>query len=526
MAESLRDYFIKFAFKTDVTGAKVAQNQLDNFKRGFDDLGKKAFVFNEMFDAVNRLFAPFKGLADLVNATAQEADELGDLSERTGIATEALEEYAYMAKLAGTEMGAMTTGMRILEKQMGEAASGSKEARETFSKLGVGIRGANGQLRTTEEMLPELSRAFQKLPDHATKTAYAMKLFGRSGQELLPLLEKGPEEIEFMRRELALLGGVTSEEFVKAGSDYADNLTRVAAAWKGVRQAISGPLVKMFNDTVGVLLKWWKVNGDLVRSKITEWFFQFGSSLQALFDTAVKLAAPFLLLAAALNVPLLVMIGMKLLIALLIDDFANWMAGNDSLIGRAIKNWDEWINKIAETHPVLAALLDGFGRTVKHMSTLVEGLFNMFNVLIDSFLEGGWDGFMKELGTTFDVAIEGWIEAFKGFFSWIGDGIRSIPGLSAVLGQGDGTSMEQVFAAKQRREAFERSISGSASSPSSIANSISSSGGNVNAQASIVVNVPEGQDPRKTAEEIGKMWDEKFDSEMRAGFNALVPDAY
>lgn len=523
MAETLREYFVKLLFKSDSAGASKAQKQLDHLKHSFEELGRKAFIFNEMFESVNRIVEPFKQVGEAIARTAEEADALGDLSERTGIATEALEEYAYMAKIAGSSSETLVTGLRILEKNMGMAASGGKEQAEAFSKLGISLHGANGKMKTTDELLPELSKAFQKLPDHASKTAYAMKLFGRSGQELLPLLERGPEDIENMRHELKALGGETSGEFLESAAVYADNVHKVSAAWKGVRQALSGPLLKMINDTTNAMLKWWKANGELVRGKLSEWIFQLRTSVEALWGMVVKIAPAFLLLAAALNVPLLVMIGMKLLIALLVDDFANWMADNDSLIGRAIKNWDEWLDKLTETHPVLAALLDAFARSMKMMGELMKSMLATLDVLLDAFIDGGWDGFVKELSQSWDIAIQAWKEVFSGFWDWLGEGMRNIPGIGKLLQFTD--DLEQESAIKGKRMAMRRAEMRGSASSNAINNVSSSSGGN-SAQANITVNVPAGQDPKQTAEEISRMWDEKFDSEIRSGFNQLVPEEY
>lgn len=516
---------VKLLFKSDSAGASKAQKQLEHLTHSFEELGRKAFIFNEMFESVNRIIEPFKQIGEAIGQTAEEADALGDLSERTGIATKSLEEYAYMAKIAGTSQETLTTGLRILEKNLGGAAQGGKEQAEMFSKLGIALHGANGKLKTTDELLPELSKAFEKLPDHASKTAYAMKLFGRSGQELLPLLERGPEDIENLRHELQALGGETNGEFLESAAVYADNVHKVAAAWKGVRQALAGPLLKMINDTTNALLKWWKANGELIRSKLSEWMFQLRTSVEALWGVIVKIAPAFLLLAAALNVPLLVMIGMKLLIALLVDDFANWMAGNDSLIGRAIANWQAWLAEIEKTHPVLALALKWFGEFVAGTSQLIGGMFKMFEFLLDGFLEGGWDGFLKELGTTLRVAVDGWKEVFKGFWDYVKTGLQKIPGIGKYF-EDQGTNSFGKIGSSGGNKTFGSGGKVYGAAASAASNFSQGGAKTVNAQAQINVTVPDGQDPRKTAEEISRMWDEKFDSEIRSGFNQLVPEEY
>lgn len=65
------------------------------------------------------------------------------------------------------------------------AAGGSKEQIEVFSRLGVSVTDAAGQLRPTEDVLLDLADAFAAMPDGAEKSALAVKLFGKSGVELI-----------------------------------------------------------------------------------------------------------------------------------------------------------------------------------------------------------------------------------------------------------------------------------------------------------------------------------------------------
>lgn len=499
--ESIRDYFVRFLFKTDKDGATRAEQQIDRLKKGFDRLGKAADIFNEVTAAIDRVTAPFRRFGSMVDRTAEEADALQDLSERTGIATDALEEYAFMADLTGTSQEAMVAGMRVLEKQMGEAAGGSKEAAKAFADAGINIHGANRKLKTTEELLPEIAAHIQKLPSHAQKTAAAMSLLGRSGQELLPFLERAPAEIAAMAEELRLLGGVTDDEFLQASAEYADNVHRLTAAWKGIRQAISGPIIGMINQITGAFLSWWKASGALIRSKISEWFFQLTSSLKAFWDLLVRVAGPLLAFAAALNAPLLVMIGMKALLALLIDDFAHWMDGHDSLIGRAIANWDAWLSKVKETHPILGAALEAFGNFVQGAHDAIKGLFAFFDDLIRGFLKGGWRGFLDELVASFKAAFANMTDTLKGFFGLNKSStIREAPTAAPTMhGQNLWPSV------------------GGASSESNVV---------VSAPTSVTINAPAGSDAREIGREAGRAVREAQEAMLRASHANLVPEAY
>lgn len=509
MAEggSLRDYFIRFLFKTDKEGAKKTEDAIGKIGEKLDSAGHAAFEFNEKIEAVKKIYEPFKKFKELIEQTAEEADNLRDMSERTGIATQKLEELGFMAKLAGTSQETLATGLRILDKNMGEAAAGGKEQAEAFGKLGIALHGANGKLKTVDELLPEVSAAFEKLPDHASKTAMAMKLFGRSGQELLPLLERGPEELEHMRKELALLGGVTSEDFLDASEKYVDNIERMNQIWKGIRQAIAGPFIRMFNQANDALIKWFKVNGDIARAKIGEWAQQLVTSFQALKATVIDLAAPFLIFAAALNAPLLIMVGLRALLALIIDDFANWRQGNDSVIGRVIDNWDEWMSKVEKSHPILAGFLEMAKAGLKN----VYAILLMIENLTKSLAEGQ---FLKELKTILHTAAK--------FYGMTGDSheggtVVSDPEVEKILAAKGGAGW-----ASRDDQLRQRTIMGTGIIPGA------AGGGSptVNAPTTINVQASPGMDTRDLANKVGEIVDQRIDTAVRQSYQQVIPEAY
>lgn len=520
MADSLRDYFIRFLFKNE--GVDKLRSSVAGIEQGLDRAGRKAFAFNEKLQAVKHVLEPFRLLGEMVNRTAEEADALKDLAERTGIATDELEKYAYVAKLSGASTEALTTGLRVLEKNMGEAAQGSKTQVETFAKLGIRIHDTNGKLKTTQQLLPDVAKAFEKLPSHAQKTAYAMQLFGRAGQELLPMLAKGADKIREMQEELELLGGVTSEKFLAAADEYGDNINRLSAAWKGVRQAISGPIVEAINKIAAGFLTWWKVAGALVRSKIEEWSQQLVTSLQALWITVTKLAAPLLLFAAALNVPLLAMIALKLMLALLIDDFANWVAGNDSIIGRVIKNWDAWLDKIAETNPMLATVLATFGDLVKFVANSIEVISFGWEQLIKTISDGSFvDGVKAMFSALADFITAPILSAVDTIKTSIFDMLLYVKGVAKSLGLEElSTSLGNAAGSFIRPNVDQRI------SPPIAGNTMTSNQSSNTTEVGINVVAAPGMNERALAEEIKKQFNMEMDSQLRGAYNVTVPEAY
>lgn len=125
----------------------------------------------------------------------QLADAVGKLSTRTGIAANTLFAYRNAAELADVSNEQLNTGLLQLSKNMLEAAKGTETYASAFRALGIAITNESGQLRNADEVFEDIADRFAQLPDGATKAAVAMRLFGRSGAQLIPLLNGGSDAL-------------------------------------------------------------------------------------------------------------------------------------------------------------------------------------------------------------------------------------------------------------------------------------------------------------------------------------------
>jgi hypothetical protein len=70
----------------------------------------------------------------LANKTAETADVIDKLSERTGINREELQRWKYAAEQSGGDIGKLEVGMKKLSDVMDGATNGSKANVEAFGK--------------------------------------------------------------------------------------------------------------------------------------------------------------------------------------------------------------------------------------------------------------------------------------------------------------------------------------------------------------------------------------------------------
>lgn len=206
-----------------------------------------------------------------VKAAADYGDELDNMSQRTGVAVEELSRLQYAAKLSDTSTEALAKGVGNLSKLMVGAANGGAESGKLFERFGISLRNADGTMRSTTEVLYDLSDVFTAMPDGPEKTALAMDFFGKKlGTELIPLLNQGSAGLRAMGDEAERLGLVLNAEQAKAAAEFNDNLDRLGQLSKSVAVSIGNALIPALNGMLGKLsdasragLSIWQILGAL-----------------------------------------------------------------------------------------------------------------------------------------------------------------------------------------------------------------------------------------------------------------------
>lgn len=203
------------------------------------------------------------GIAVGVGNALNRMDEIVKSAQKVGISSESFSKLAYAAELSGVEVGQLEGALAKLAKSQDMAAQGSKEQLDIFRALGVEFRNADGTLRATDEVFADIADRFQALPDGANKTAAAMALLGRSGAQLIPLLNGGSGGLQDMGDELQRFGGVVGPEAAKQAEQFNDDLTRLKTAATGLWQSLAIQLLPDLVNLTERMVEAAKEGGDV-----------------------------------------------------------------------------------------------------------------------------------------------------------------------------------------------------------------------------------------------------------------------
>lgn len=189
-------------------------------------------VVNEFFKVVNAL--------DAIEESAQSA----------GIAVDSLTALRYAANQAGVGSEELDAALTKLNVKLDAAASGSKDAKEVFDRLGITVKSSSGNILSADDALGKIADKFASFRDGPEKAALAVDIFGKSGAKLIPLLNQGAKGIDNLKTEAEKLGVVIGGDVVTAAAKFADEIDRLKASVDAIKIDLASGLIPILQQLV------------------------------------------------------------------------------------------------------------------------------------------------------------------------------------------------------------------------------------------------------------------------------------
>lgn len=171
-----------------------------------------------------------KAISDTTKETAEYGDTVDKMSQKIGISAEAYQEWDFIAQHSGTSMETLKTSFKTL-------SNAAQEGKDSFEKLGISLEDAASM--STEDLFSAVITGLQGMEESTERTALASDLLGRGAMELGALFNTSAEETEAMRQQVHDLGGVMSNEAVKAAAQYQDSLQDMNTAMDGLKRNLT-----------------------------------------------------------------------------------------------------------------------------------------------------------------------------------------------------------------------------------------------------------------------------------------------
>lgn len=268
----------KTATAADHMGDEIKRSgkQADDARSGFDSLKNTLTTVGTALGATiaaigTAAVTAGKKIWDMANDTAEAGDEIDKQSQKLGISAENYQKLSYAMERSGADVEDFKKGTMNITKELANMQNGVDGAGSMFNQLGISVQNADGSFKSTEDVLLSTIDALSNMQDETQRNALANSVFGKSYQEILPLLNSGSDGIRQLMDEAEKYGMVMSDDAVKASAAFEDSLTKLKGTITGVKNALMGQLLpgfKSITDGFAELVSGNEEGSDMIKSGI------------------------------------------------------------------------------------------------------------------------------------------------------------------------------------------------------------------------------------------------------------------
>lgn len=170
-------------------------------------------------------------LGHMSRQSLEFADALVQAADRTSFTVDELERLRYAGRLNRVEFNQTDMAMQRFSRRVAEAANGSGELRADLEQLNIPLRDANGNMRSSYEILMDYADAIKNAEDRQERLRLAFKAFDSEGAALVTMLQRGSDGFrEFVAR------GEEAEAFM--GEQLARSASEAAVAMRDMEMAL------------------------------------------------------------------------------------------------------------------------------------------------------------------------------------------------------------------------------------------------------------------------------------------------
>lgn len=213
----------------DTSGFEQGLANAQSKAQGFGSkVGKAAKIGGAAIAAVGTAVAGASvAFTKQANQVADYGDHIDKMSQKIGISAEAYQEWDAIMQHSGTSVDSLRPAMKTLSTQ---AQKGS----DAFKKLGISEKEVASLSK--EDLFSKVVTGLQGMEEGTERTYIASQLLGRGATELGALLNTSAEDTEKMRQKVHELGGVMSDEAVKASARFKDSLQDLQTGFQGLKR--------------------------------------------------------------------------------------------------------------------------------------------------------------------------------------------------------------------------------------------------------------------------------------------------
>lgn len=317
--------------------------------------------------------------------TSKNAEAIKLASDRIGIGTDALQGYQYAGRLVNMETEEINGGLQRFIKFAAKAAEGSEEQTEQFKRMGLSVRDANGNLKSTDALLQDTAEWFNNAKNAGAKMAAGMAMFGRGSANFINMFAGGRAGLRARLDEAKALGVIMTPTQIKRADEFRESWEKILEAVIGFKNYLGSEVITELKPVVEKMVEWWKTHQLVVKADLKRYVsdlvnmrgalgwvvrgfealaivmasFAIGKAAYGLISLVASLKAGTAA-AALLNIEVTAIVLAIAVLVVMIEDFASWIKGEDSLLGDFLSKAKEFADTMGLGAKTSYALAGGY----------------------------------------------------------------------------------------------------------------------------------------------------------------------
>jgi phage-related protein len=185
-------------------------------------------------------------------------------SEANRLATQKLQVQVDQTKLSikqtteeiaknGDKTGELHLKLLDLNNTLATQQNALRTSADSFQKLGVSTVDGTGKQKDFNTILFEVADKFKTMPDGVDKTAIAMDLFGRSGKDMIKVLNQGGDGIKELEKRADELGLTLNQKTIGAVAALVESQKKLKEQTDAMKISVgtaTAPVLTKFNEWI------------------------------------------------------------------------------------------------------------------------------------------------------------------------------------------------------------------------------------------------------------------------------------
>ena len=424
----------------------------NKWKSAAKDIGafgdKATALGNKLMPVSAAAGAAVGGIVALAVNSGAAADDLNTLSKQTGITTEDLQKFKYAADIIDVPLEAFTGSMAKLTRNMAGAKDGTGPAADAFKTLGVSVKDANGNLRDNEDVFYDTIDALGKVKSETDRDAMSMSIFGKSAQDLNPLILGGADALKTLGQEAKDAGLIMSQDALDGLNEFNDEIDKTKAQVGAAGMKMSATFGEILLPLLKSLAEWLQT--------VAQWFSNLSPNVAKTILVVLGIIAaigPLLLLiggmASGIAALMPIIAGLGAAFAILTGPIGLVIAIVAGLIAIGVllyKNWDKIIAAASKLWGFIKGAFNGIKNTITNAFDSIRNI-NLYEIgkNIIQGLINGVKNMAGAVGNAVKNVASGAVSSVKNFL-----GIRSPSKVFEQLGEFTGEGFAKGIEATKR----------------------------------------------------------------------------